>query len=65
MKGSKNSNAILSESQVVEIIARLNKGGNRRKIAEEFGVSLSAIKAIRAGTNWKHLAQVQRELAEL
>lgn len=70
VKGSRNAKAILSESQVVEIVSLLNQKTKHHEIAKKFNVSMGTVKAISCGQNWSHLTgrglEVgKRELAEL
>lgn len=51
-KGSRNGYAILSESQVIEI---LSLDGPCKDVAELFNVSISTISHIRTGRSWKHV----------
>ena len=46
-------NARLTREQVVDIKARLARGEQGEKIAEEYGVTESAISLIRHGKRWK------------
>lgn len=53
--GSHHGMAKLSESQVIEILALLKRGGLRHQdIASLYGVSRSSIGHIANGTRWKH-----------
>lgn len=57
-KGSKSNFAILKEEQVKEIIQLLlEKKMTQKEIADRYGVCKSAIWAIKAKKNWKHLTQ--------
>ncbi len=55
-RGSKVHNAKLTESQVIAIKSAQKFRGIIDMLAEEYGVSRGTIKAIRLGTNWKHVA---------
>lgn len=50
--GSKNIRAILTESDIPIIRQRIKNGDNCRIIAEDYGVSRSAISSIKRGKNW-------------
>lgn len=55
----RNGRAKLTESQVAEIRARLNRGGETQKsMAKEFGVSRSAIQWIASGKHWTGVGEV-------
>ena len=54
-RGSHNEAAKLSEPQVRVIKRRLAQGEMPRSIAEDFEVSLYAIRAIRSGKTWAHV----------
>lgn len=51
-RGSKNGRAILTESKVQDIKARLLGGEKASVLADEFCVSDSTIYAIKSGKNW-------------
>ena len=55
--GSKNRQSKLTEAAVIEIRNRFipNTKGMRAVLANEFGVSVGAIKQVVAGTSWKHV----------
>lgn len=53
VQGEKNKRAKLSESQARQIKERHRD--TLTSLAEEFGVSISAIHAVRSGRNWAHL----------
>lgn len=52
--GENNSNAVLTEKQVIEIKKRLLNytRGLASELADEYGVSVSAIKGIKSGRRW-------------
>jgi hypothetical protein len=54
--GERNGRAKLTEQAVAEIRARLQDGtrGIQQRLAEEYGVSKSAINFIATGGTWKH-----------
>lgn len=54
-KGENTSQAKLTDAQVVEIIARLQRGESPRSIAPDYNVQHHVVKAIKNGYNWKHL----------
>lgn len=56
LKGSEVGNAKLTESQVCEILRRLDCGEFQRVVAADFGVSQSAISHIRTGRGWRQLS---------
>ena len=58
--GTKNGRSILTEDQVLYIRENYIKGtryvlGNRKELADQFGISLGTMSAVVNGTNWKHL----------
>lgn len=55
MAGSKNCNATLNEQDVVEIKKKLNEGTSHQAIANEYGVSRTAITKIKNGHRWAHV----------
>lgn len=56
LKGSKHPQAILAESQVIEIRARLADGAaNAAALGREYGVSGDTIRRIRDRTLWRHI----------
>jgi hypothetical protein len=54
-KGSKNSNAKLTEADVKAIIERLNRGETGTALAAEFGVAHGRIYDLKNGRGWKHV----------
>lgn len=54
-KGSEASNAKLTESQVLEIKARRQRGEKLRIIAADFGVHNATISRICTGNQWVHV----------
>lgn len=54
-KGSKKHNAILNESQVLDIKKRIIKGDIGTDIARDYGVHKSVIYGISLGKTWKHV----------
>lgn len=54
--GSRNGNAKLIESDVVEIKQMLKSGKSQRMIAKTFGVCQSTIKSINLGLTWGHIS---------
>lgn len=55
-KGSRNWRSVLNEEQAAEIKARLRQGVKVEEIAADFSVSVSAIKNIKNGYNWRQVA---------
>lgn len=55
-RGSDHAMARLNESQVVEIKARLRAGESQRLIGLAYGVGRGAIRDIKLGKSWAHLA---------
>ena len=53
--GSESPRAKLTESQVLEILASGRRYGWRIALARKFRVSISTIKAVACGQNWRHL----------
>lgn len=54
-RGEKVNTAKLNEKSVLEIRLRKSKGENSNQLAQEYGVSKSAINRIARGETWKHL----------
>lgn len=54
-KGTDVKNSKLNENNVREIREMYDSGIIQRKIAEKFNVSVSAIKDVLKGKNWKHV----------
>lgn len=55
IRGSKNPNANLVESQVKEIKVSLSLGVSMKEIAAAYGVSYNTIQFIKSGKNWAHV----------
>lgn len=55
LRGEKHCHAKLTEDQVREAVAMVQRGLTHREVAEHFGVTKSAITLIVMGKNWKHL----------
>ncbi len=55
--GEKNGNAILTEKNVIEILAQLKQPylGQVRDLAKKYGVILQTISHIKTGRRWKHI----------
>lgn len=53
--GERSPGALLKESHVLSILNQLAAGASHGALAEEYGVSKSAIGAISSGRTWKHL----------
>jgi len=57
-KGEKNSHAVLTEDQALEVIAKLLAGTvSQRSIAGEYHVSPACINHIRRCRTWRHLTE--------
>lgn len=54
-RGSQNSNAKLSASEVLAIRARASEGSRIGELAKSYGVSYATIKSIVEGKTWTHL----------
>lgn len=54
-KGSKKHNAVLNESQVLEIKKRIIKGHIGTHIARDYGVHKNIVYDIKSGRTWKHV----------
>jgi hypothetical protein len=54
-KGETHGSCRLTEVQVLEIKSRLKENVNLTHLAQEYGVSLSLIKKIKAGKRWTYL----------
>lgn len=52
LRGEKSTTAVLKEPQVTDIFSRANSGESTTDLAEEFGVSWSAIYKIKTGQRW-------------
>lgn len=59
VRGSAHHRAKLNETQVAEILRRLEGGrhGIQTALASEYGVSLSTIHLIKTGRNWRQISQ--------
>jgi hypothetical protein len=57
-RGERSPRAVLTESQAIEI---LQSHEHTVAIAKRYGVSVAAVHALRAGTNWPHLSQYRRD----
>lgn len=53
--GSKASNVILNEEEVMEIVFKIQKGMTQAEVASEYGVSRSTVSKIMQGRNWNHV----------
>lgn len=54
-KGSKSSNALLTEAKVEQILIALGQGATLKELGERFGVHLGTVWTIKAGKNWTHV----------
>lgn len=54
--GQENGNAKLTDSDVIEIIGKIDYGLNNCEIARLYGVTHQMIWRIRHGKNWTHLS---------
>lgn len=54
-QGEKHYKAVLTDNQVREIKTLLREGVSTYQIAKLYGVSASAIRAIKSGRSWKHI----------
>lgn len=54
--GVQNTNAVFSPAQVLVIIQRLLRGDRQKLIADDYGVTRTAVNCIRRGITWKHVA---------
>jgi len=64
-KGEKTGRAILTNKQVVEIRRRLINGEHYHHFADEYGVSTSAISAIKRGISWTHVPELLDEVKSI
>lgn len=55
MHGSDHVDAVLNETNVLEVRRMLAEGASRGTVARMFGVDRSAIRAIIVGRTWKHV----------
>ncbi|NHN31173.1 GIY-YIG nuclease family protein [Paenibacillus agricola] len=58
-RGSRSTNAKLTETKVEDILARILKGELQEDIAKAYGVSVSAIAGINQGLTWTHVPGVR------
>lgn len=63
-KGTRNPSAILDDAKVMEIRRKCLAGQSTRTLANEYGVSLQTIRAIRAGRTWRHVTLIHEPLGE-
>lgn len=54
-KGSRTSQAKLTEEDILKIRTRLQQGQTLQQIADVFGVTKSTISSIKVGRTWKHV----------
>lgn len=54
-RGAANGSAVLTDEKVHAIKEKLARGQSRKRLAAEYGVSVSAINAIAIGKTWTHL----------
>ena len=55
MRGSKNKNSKLTESEVIEIKAFLENGQKHQDIADKFNIARTVVTRINSGTRWSHI----------
>ena len=55
-RGSRHGRSKLTERDIPRILTRLARGERQRDIAEDYGVSKTAIYFIRKGANWRRQA---------
>lgn len=55
LRGSRNHQARLGESQVLEVVDLLRSGQTQQQVADRFGVGKTTISAIARGQNWSWL----------
>jgi len=60
LSGESSLQAILSESDVLVIVERLNTGEIQRVIAKDFGVSRSTIAGIKRGKTWNLITGLRK-----
>jgi hypothetical protein len=53
--GSRSAFAKLSEADIPLIRARIEKGDPQRAIADDYGVAIQQISAIKLGKTWRHV----------
>lgn len=58
--GERHYKAVLTESQVLEILHAAHGGEAAKNLSARFGVSTGTIYAIRSGTNWRSLTDDAR-----
>lgn len=54
--GELSNFAKLTENQVIEIIRRVKNGESKKEVAKDYPTSYRSVRAITAGSVWKHLA---------
>lgn len=54
-RGEKHPNAILRESDVLDIYQRIADGAHPKEMASKYGVSHATVKSIITGESWRHL----------
>lgn len=55
LRGKKNPQAVLTETEVHEILRLVNEGAVKQEVARKFGVKPSTISSILHGRNWNHV----------
>lgn len=53
--GERNAAAVLTSTQVNEILVKLQSGMTQKAVARRYGVSARAVKFIATGETWKHV----------
>jgi DNA-binding NarL/FixJ family response regulator len=55
LPGSQNTQAILSEPEVEQILLLLKRGWTQAAVGQLYGVSRKTVSSIKCGVSWKHL----------
>lgn len=61
LQGEAVHNAVLSEEQVLEIVARCNSGEKQQDVAADLVVHKATVNAIMRGKSWAHLTGIKRQ----
>lgn len=59
-RGVRNGQAVLTETLVLDIVARCRAGTKRREVAAATGVEYATVNAIMSGRNWSWLTGIQQ-----
>lgn len=59
LRGERGPSAIVTEADVLEMLARSRAGETRTSVARRYGLSVSAVSRIVLGKNWRHITSDQ------